>query len=76
MRKVFCDVCGAAINNPIKDGYKLSLSNWDNKYISINGEALRPCIPNLEMCKRCANNLFIHIEVLARRYGAIGDDTK
>ena len=49
-------------------GYKMELSNWDHTITFVNGVAQEPCINNLEMCKKCARNLFIHIDVLQRRY--------
>lgn len=68
MIKTFCDVCNAQIVSPILRGYKMNLSNWDHTAPYVEGVIQEPCIANLELCKRCAQNLYIHIDNLMRRY--------
>lgn len=69
MRKTFCDICGEHIAEPRSEGYKLSIANWQNYIPEFEGHVQPPYVENLEMCRQCAQNFYVHIHVLRNRYG-------
>lgn len=66
MTKIVCDICGENIESG--NSYKLNL-RIDDDVKAVFPTNKEVSIDNMDLCRKCADNLDIHISVLKSRYG-------